>query len=299
MPTTSNFGWTTPADTDLVKDGASAIRTLGNGIDSSLIDLKGGTTGQVLSKASNTDLDYSWVTPNVGDITEVQAGTGISVASGTGPIPVVTNTIATTFDAKGDLVVGTGADTFAKLAVGTNDYVLTAASGETTGMKWAAVAGGGYTLLTSGTLSGSSVAMSSISGSYRDLVLIVRDYLPNTSNAQLRGRYNNETSNYYSWTTNNAPVAATFDNGFFDMTAGANSSTANGIVHLRIYDYANTDTWKMAEATTVVLNASNAAQWNGTRTMIVYNQTTAISRLDLLLSTGDFTSGNYYLYGVK
>ena len=138
MPTTSNFGWTTPADTDLVKDGALAIRTLGNGIDTSLIDLKGGTTGQVLSKATNTDLDYTWITPNVGDITEVQAGTGISVASGTGPIPVVTNTVATTFDALGDLVAGTGADTFAKLTVGANDTVLTADSGTATGLKWAA-----------------------------------------------------------------------------------------------------------------------------------------------------------------
>lgn len=66
MPTTSNFGWTTPADTDLVKDGAAAIRTLGNGIDTSLLDLKGGTSGQVLSKNSNTDLDYTWVTPAAG-----------------------------------------------------------------------------------------------------------------------------------------------------------------------------------------------------------------------------------------
>ena len=60
MPTTTNFGWTTPADTDLVKDGALAIRTLGNGIDTSFLDLKGGTTGQVLAKASNTDLDFTW-----------------------------------------------------------------------------------------------------------------------------------------------------------------------------------------------------------------------------------------------
>lgn len=60
MPTTTNFGWTTPADTDLVKDGALAIRTLGNGIDTSLVDLKGGTTGQFLSKASNTDMDFTW-----------------------------------------------------------------------------------------------------------------------------------------------------------------------------------------------------------------------------------------------
>jgi hypothetical protein len=62
MPTTTNFGWTTPADTDLVKDGALAIRTLGNGIDTSMVDLKGGTTGQILSKTSNTDMDFTWVT---------------------------------------------------------------------------------------------------------------------------------------------------------------------------------------------------------------------------------------------
>ena len=74
---------------------------------------------------------------NSGDITEVQAGTGISVASGTGPIPVVTNTVATAFDAKGDLIGGTGADTFSRLAVGTNGQVLTADSTTTTGLKWA------------------------------------------------------------------------------------------------------------------------------------------------------------------
>lgn len=60
MPSTTNFSWTTPADTDLVKDGALAIRTLGNGIDTSLVDLKGGTTGQALTKQTNTDLDYQW-----------------------------------------------------------------------------------------------------------------------------------------------------------------------------------------------------------------------------------------------
>jgi hypothetical protein len=61
MPTTTtNFGWTVPADTDLVKDGAAAIRTALGGPDTSFVDLKGGTTGQVLSKASNTDLDFTW-----------------------------------------------------------------------------------------------------------------------------------------------------------------------------------------------------------------------------------------------
>jgi hypothetical protein len=154
MANTTNFNWETPDDTDLVKDGAAAIRTLGNSIDTSFVDLKGGTTGQILSKASNTDLDYTWIANDQGDITEVQAGTGISVASGTGPIPVVTNTVATAIDAKGDLIVGTGADTFARLAVGTNGHTLVADSAETTGLKWAAPAAGGKVLqVVSGTYS--------------------------------------------------------------------------------------------------------------------------------------------------
>lgn len=60
MPTTTNFSWTTPADTDLVSQGAAAMRTLGNGIDTSFVDLKGGLTGQALVKQTNTDLDYTW-----------------------------------------------------------------------------------------------------------------------------------------------------------------------------------------------------------------------------------------------
>ena len=59
--TTTNFGWDIPQSTDLVKDGATAIAALGQDIDTALIDLKGGTTGQVLSKASGTDLDFSWI----------------------------------------------------------------------------------------------------------------------------------------------------------------------------------------------------------------------------------------------
>jgi hypothetical protein len=60
MATSPNFGWLEPDNTDLVKNGALAIRTLGNAIDASLVDLKGGTTGQVLAKASNTDMDFVW-----------------------------------------------------------------------------------------------------------------------------------------------------------------------------------------------------------------------------------------------
>lgn len=62
--TTTNFGWTVPSDTDLVKNGAAAIRTALGGPDTSFAGLKGGTTGQVLSKSSGTDLAFTWSTPS-------------------------------------------------------------------------------------------------------------------------------------------------------------------------------------------------------------------------------------------
>jgi hypothetical protein len=81
MPTTTNFGWTTPADTDLVKDGAAAIRTLGSNIDTSLVDLKGGTTGQYLQKNSGTDLDYVWATVSAGGITLISETVASAISS--------------------------------------------------------------------------------------------------------------------------------------------------------------------------------------------------------------------------
>jgi hypothetical protein len=85
MATTTNFGWETPDDTDLVKDGALAMRTLGNAIDTSFVDLKGGTTGQVLKKNSNTDLDFVWGTIAAGGkvLQVVASSTATQVANST------------------------------------------------------------------------------------------------------------------------------------------------------------------------------------------------------------------------
>jgi hypothetical protein len=172
MANTTNFNWETPDDTDLVKDGAAAIRTLGSAIDTSLVDLKGGTTGQVLSKATNTDMDFTWIAQDdsnaiqnalvdaKGDIVAASAadtparlavGTDnqrLVAASGeTTGLKYVSDTQNTVIDAKGDLLVGSAADTLARLAVGTNNQVLTADSSAATGLKWATPAGGGGKVL--------------------------------------------------------------------------------------------------------------------------------------------------------
>ena len=75
--TTPNFGWSVPTSSDLVKNGATAIETLGDSIDASLVDLKGGTTGQVLAKATDTDMDFTWTTAGGGGSSNVAGKNGV------------------------------------------------------------------------------------------------------------------------------------------------------------------------------------------------------------------------------
>jgi hypothetical protein len=123
--TTPNFGWVVPTSTDLVKDGATAIETLGDSIDASLVDLKGGTSGQVLSKNSNSDMDFTWIAQDDTTISfNAQTGTTYTlVAADSGKLVTTSNaspvtvTVPPSVFVAGEIInvqsIGVGLTTFA------------------------------------------------------------------------------------------------------------------------------------------------------------------------------------------
>lgn len=276
--TTTNFGWDIPQSTDLVKDGATAIAALGQDIDTAFVDLKGGTTGQVLAKASGTDLDFSWVAQD--DSNAIQ------------------NAIV---DAKGDLIAATAADTPARLAVGTNGYVLTADSAEATGLKWAAAASGytpELTLLNAGgtSLSGSTTTISSISG--KQWLYIYFTGASTTTNSKISVRLNGDSGGNYLF----GGLAIENGGGAFEYNETAGTAFDMGITvnssgtvlgYLSVFN-CNTTTPKP------VYGFGKAAGTSARNFCIDgghYAGTSAITSVSLITSSGTFDAGTVYVYG--
>jgi hypothetical protein len=83
---TSNFGWQMPTNTDLVSQLPADFEVFGQAVDTSLADLKGGTTGQVLKKNTDTDMDFVWAADSAG-MTNPMTTTGDTIYSSSGSTP--------------------------------------------------------------------------------------------------------------------------------------------------------------------------------------------------------------------
>jgi len=228
---TSNFGWQMPTATDLVTDLPADFEVFGQAVDTDFVDLLGGTTGQILSKTSATDLDFTWIANDQGDITGVTAGNGITVTSPTGPVPTVAINTAVTADlttaqtltnktltspalttptistltTNGDLLYGTGSGALARKAIGTTGQVLTVAAGVP---SWAtpATPASGMTLIKRASFSAVSTTTTTFDGlctsAYRSYLMVVETITSSGANAsiylQFRKSGVTHASSYYS-----------------------------------------------------------------------------------------------------
>ncbi len=294
MATTTNYGWETPDDTDLVKDGAAAIRTLGNSVDT--------TTKNLNPETTLGDLAYRSATANVN--TRLALGTANQVlrvnSGGTAP-EWATTADQTPLTTKGDLFGFNTAD--ARIPIGTNGQVLMADSTQSLGLKWAD-SSGGFTLLSTTTLAALSTTISSISGSYKHLVLYSKTLTDtDAGGATLSLQFNSDTGSNYSKTSirniNNTldGVRELSNDRLIINTRLQTTSTVTKLGSNAVWIYRYTDTDHID-----VYYTSYGHTITGTQTAYEtgygqYNGTAAITSITIIGTTS--LAGTVYLYGVN
>jgi hypothetical protein len=268
-----------------------------------LADLKGGTTGQVLSKTSNTDMDFTWTT-NAGDIAGVTAGVGIT-GGGTSGTVTVTNDMATSMTTKGDLIVATGSGTYVRQGVGTNGQVLTANSAQADGVEWTTLSAPAtaFTLINTGgtALSGSTTTISSIGG-YNTYFIMILVGSSTSASATLQLRFNGDTGSNY---VGQGMIHR------FDSTHGSDYSSFSGSTIFNISMMGNNAAHRF-NGTVLLLGGNSTGNkpvtingstegTSGTAytTTGVYKGTSTISSVSAICSSGTFDEGTIFVYGAN
>jgi hypothetical protein len=273
---TTNFNFPIPQSTDLVKDGATAIAALGTSVDTQFVDLKGGTTGQVLSKASNTDLDYSWVTTD--DANAIQ------------------NAIV---DAKGDLIAATANDTPARLAVGANGTVLAADSTASTGLSYTANAPlGGMTAINVGGTALTGASTITISGfSNRSRLTVIVQNCSAAASAAFLLTFNGDGGSNYGYTglfnnggTLSAAASITATSIPFAKQGNGAGDFIQGILNFEGGFSAGLTQYNLGSAANG--SAFEAYNWSG-----FYLSSAQITSISLTSTSGNFDNGTIFVWG--
>jgi len=278
---TSNFNWQMPTSTDLVTDLPADFEVFGQAVDTSLADLKGGTTGQVLSKASNTDMDFVWSAATSGDIT------GVSVTS---PI--------TGGGTSGDVTIGISSSAVVPSQTGNSGKYLTT---DGTTSSWGTISSGGWTLIASGSVgTGSTFTISSIPQTYKNIRIQLLNWSA-SGNGDLVWKINNTVSDtYYDIKSSNAGSNNTGTGGsgvrLSSGTVDGSQTTNMGV--LDILDYTNTSAFKAFDARALTWQngaPSYRESWTGGG---AYANISAVTSLVFdPESSSTFDSGTYYLWG--
>lgn len=163
----------------------------------------------------------------------------------------------------------------------------------------AAFTSGGMTLLSTTTLSGASVSLTSIPQTYKNLYLLIRKPLWSASGEQVRFRFNNDTNTRYFRGTTTDAATQTFNSTSFAANDNGNNTVSDGVIQLYIPDYADSTTFQAFNGIGLTTDRDNSAAIYRYIMWGMYNQNTAITSIEMFPSTGTFTSGTALLYGVN